>query len=141
MDNKHGFFQITQKLFLRKDNFLLVMKDRKSQCGDLPGGRLHQDEFFENWLHSLERELIEEMGDRAIIEVFPEPIFIAKHNVQEGNHPCVIVAYQGLWKGGEIILSEEHDYMEWVDVNTYKPSPLFKDYMLKAVEKYLGKHK
>lgn len=44
--SNHGFFQITQKLFLRDGNQLLVLRDRKSGHGDLPGGRMNEDEFF-----------------------------------------------------------------------------------------------
>ena len=39
MNSKHGLFQITQKVFIRKGNLLLIMKDKKSGAGDLPGGR------------------------------------------------------------------------------------------------------
>jgi 8-oxo-dGTP pyrophosphatase MutT (NUDIX family) len=60
--SEHGFFQITQKAFIRKGNLLLIMKDKKSGEGDLPGGRMNQKEFFENWIDSLKRELQEETG-------------------------------------------------------------------------------
>ncbi|HNF25981.1 MAG TPA: NUDIX hydrolase, partial [Leptospiraceae bacterium] len=33
---QHSVFQITQKLFLRKGQKLLVLRDRKSGLGDLP---------------------------------------------------------------------------------------------------------
>ena len=52
MKSKHGLFQITQKVFIRNGNLLLVMKDKKSGAGDLPGGRMNEDEFFldcRNW--------------------------------------------------------------------------------------------
>ena len=60
---KHGSFQITQKAFVRKGDLLLVMKDKKSGEGDLPGGRMNEDEFFGDWIESLQRELDEELGN------------------------------------------------------------------------------
>lgn len=137
---KHGFFQISQKLFLRDGDKLLIFRDKKSGYGDLPGGRMNEDEFFEDWLDSLRRELREEMGTRFEYEVNPEPFLIHKHRVTEGNHPCIIIGYKGVYKGGEILMSDEHDFMEWVDVKTYDPSPLFEDYMLEAIRKYLDNY-
>lgn len=138
--SKHGFFQITQKLFLRDGDRLLVLRDRKSGYGDLPGGRMDEDEFFGDWQESLKRELTEELGEGFTVEIEPEPFLIHKHRVTEGNHPCVIVGYKGRFMGGQFTMSEEHDLMEWVDVRSYDPSPLFEDYMLSAVRKYLREH-
>lgn len=133
---KHGFFQITQKLFLRHGDTFLVLRDRKSGLGDLPGGRMNEDEFYSDWLESLKREISEEMGDSIQIQLDTEPIFIHKHRVNDGNHPCIIIAYTGKLISGSVNLSDEHDYMEWVDVKSYNPSPLFSEYMLEAVQKY-----
>lgn len=138
--SKHGFFQITQKVFLRSGDKLLVLRDRKSGYGDLPGGRMDEDEFFEDWMISVHREMREELGDKFLYEVDESPILIHKHRVTEGNHPCIILGYKGIYKEGDITMSDEHDYMEWVDVKSFDPSPLFEDYMLEAVRKYLKDH-
>lgn len=138
--SKHGFFQITQKLFLRRGSELLVLRDRKSGLGDLPGGRMNEDEFFGDWIESVKREISEELGDGVDIQIKPEPILIHKHRVNEGNFPCIIIGYVAELKSGELILSDEHDYMEWVDVKSYNPSPLFSEYMLEAVQIYLKKY-
>jgi 8-oxo-dGTP diphosphatase len=135
--SKHGFFQITQKLFLRDENKLLILRDRKSGYGDLPGGRMNEDEFFSDWLESMDRELKEEMGEDFKYEMDPEPILIHKHRVTEGNHPCIILGYKGIFKGGKISMSDEHDFMDWVDVKTFDPASFFEEYMLEAVRKYL----
>ncbi|WCL49424.1 NUDIX hydrolase [Leptospira sp. GIMC2001] len=136
----HGFFQITQKLFLRRGDELLVLRDKKSGYGDLPGGRMTEKEFFEDWIDSLDREMAEEMGSGFLYSTNPEPIFIHKHKVTEGNHPCIIIGYEGKYISGEVEMSDEHDYMEWVNVKTYDPSTLFEDYMLDAVRKYLKEY-
>ncbi|MDF3820703.1 NUDIX domain-containing protein [Leptospira sp. 96542] len=138
--SKHGLFQITQKLFLRKGNMLLVMRDRKSGHGDLPGGRMNEDEFFENWMDSIQREILEELGSNVKISVNSEPLFVHKHRVEDGNLPCIIIGYSAELLAGEITLSDEHDFMDWVDVRSYDPSSLFSEYMLDAVNLYLKKY-
>ncbi|MBM9499288.1 NUDIX hydrolase [Leptospira sp. 201903071] len=138
--SKHGFFQITQKLFLRKGDELLILRDRKSGLGDLPGGRMNEDEFYQDWKLSMEREIEEELGSNVQIEVSAKPLFIHKHRVNEGNFPCIIVAYHANFLGGEIRLSEEHDYIAWENVHSYNPSPLFSEYMLDAVNLYLKEY-
>ncbi len=138
--SKHGFFQITQKLFLRKGDELLILRDRKSGLGDLPGGRMNEDEFYQDWNLSMEREIEEELGSNVQIRVSPKPLFIHKHRVNEGNFPCIIIAYHAEFLGGEIQLSEEHDYIAWENVHSYNPSPLFSEYMLDAVNLYLKEY-
>jgi len=133
--SKHGFFQITQKVFLKHNQRLLVLRDRKSGHGDLPGGRMTEDEFFEDWTKSVHRELEEELG-KARIDLQPEPIFIHKHRVNEGNHPCLIIAYRAELKSPEIVLSDEHDFMDWVDPKSFDPRNLFSEYMLEAFLRY-----
>ena len=140
MSGKHGLFQITQKVFIRNGNLLLVMKDKKSGAGDLPGGRMNQDEFFLDWMDSLNRELAEELGNNFKVKVNPEPILVHKHLVNDGNHPCVIIGYDAIYESGEISISEEHDFFKWVDVTNYKPEELFSEYMLDAANIYLKRN-
>ncbi|XDD50341.1 NUDIX domain-containing protein [Leptospira sp. WS92.C1] len=138
--SKHGFFQITQKLFLRKGEELLILRDRKSGLGDLPGGRMNENEFFEDWSLSMEREIEEELGPNVQIKVLPKPLFVHKHRVNEGNFPCIIIAYHADFIDGEIVLSDEHDYIAWENINSYDPSALFSEYMLDAVNLYLKEY-
>ena len=140
MNSKHGLFQITQKVFIRNGNLLLIMKDKKSDAGDLPGGRMNQDEFFLDWMDSLNRELEEELGGDFKVKINPNPILVYKHLVNDGNHPCVIIGYDGVYQSGEISISEEHDFFKWVDVKTYKPEELFSEYMLDAMNIYLKRN-
>ncbi len=138
--SKHGFFQITQKLFLRDGEKFLVLRDKKSGYGDLPGGRMDQNEFYEDWMKSIEREIREELGEDVSITVDQKPFLIHKHRVNEGNHPCIILGYHAKLLKGNIRMSDEHDFMEWVNVKNYNPSPLFTEYMLEAVQVYLKEY-
>ena len=135
--SKHGFFQITQKAFIRKGDLLLVMRDKKSGEGDLPGGRMNENEFFEDWQESLRRELEEELGESFKIKINENVSLVHKHRVNIGNHPCIILGYDCEYVAGDIRISDEHDYFEWVNVHTYNPDTLFSEYMLEAIEKYL----
>jgi 8-oxo-dGTP diphosphatase len=137
----HGFFQITQKAFIRKGDLLLVMRDKKSGEGDLPGGRMNQNEFFENWIDSLKRELEEELGTSMILKISEDVVLIHKHRVNLGNHPCVILGYDCEYISGEINISDEHDFFEWVDIKTFKAETFYSEYMLEAVSKYLSRFK
>ncbi|MCB1177957.1 MAG: NUDIX domain-containing protein [Leptospiraceae bacterium] len=138
--SSHGFFQITQKAFIRKGDKLLVMRDYKSGEGDLPGGRMNQDEFFDDWLDSLKRELAEELGESFRINLKEDIILVHKHRVNLGNHPCVILGYHADYISGDIKISDEHDYFDWVDIKTYKPEVLFSEFMLEAVKQYIKKY-
>jgi len=138
--SKHGFFQITQKVFLRDGDRLLVMRDKKSGLGDLPGGRMDEHEFFEDWTLSIKREISEELGNDIKIDLNPKPFLIHKHRVNEENVPCIILAYHAKLISGKIQMSDEHDYMEWVDIKNYNPTPLFTEYMLDTISLYLKEH-
>lgn len=139
--SKHGLFQITQKLFVMKENKLLVMKDHKSGAGDLPGGRMNQEEFFQDWMISLNREIEEEMGSDFKLNISKEPIFIHKHLVNDGNHPCLVIAYFAKYISGEILISDEHDFYKWVEIDSYKPEELFSEYMLEIINLFLERYK
>lgn len=138
--SQHGFFQITQKVFLRKGNLLLIMRDKKTGHGDLPGGRMTEKEFFEDWTLSVHRELEEEMGSAISYKLNPEPIFFHKHRVNEGNHPCIIIAYSAEHVAGDVLISDEHDFLDWVDVKSFQPEGFFSEYMLEAVRIYIKKY-
>jgi 8-oxo-dGTP diphosphatase len=139
--SEHGFFQITQKAFIRKGNLLLIMKDKKSGEGDLPGGRMDQKEFFEDWIESLKRELQEELGNKIQLKIFPDVILVHKHMVNLGKHPCIILGYDCEYISGEVEISEEHDFFQWVDMESFQPANFFSEYMLEAVQKFLSLHR
>lgn len=139
--SRHSVFQITQKLFLRNGSKLLVLRDRKSGLGDLPGGRMTEEEFFGDWKGSLKREIREELGESFVTEIHDDIILVHRHRVNADNHPCIILGYEGEFVSGEPVISEEHDYMEWVDINTYNPRTLFTEYMLEAVNIYLRRNR
>lgn len=135
-----AFFQITLKLFLLRERNerleFLVLRDRKSQWGDLPGGRLEKGEILKPLNVALNREIREELGESVSIRVDKEPFFIFGTVMADGGHEALGIAYTGTLESGEVELSDEHDLMEWVDVKTYDPSPLFHGHMRDAVIRF-----
>lgn len=134
-----GFFQITLKVFLlRKASSgqeFLVLKDKDSQMGDLPGGRLAEPEIYESFSDAIAREMREELG-AVEYRLREEPAFYFGHRIRNGGHPALGIAFTAEYLGGDIVLSDEHDWMSWVNLKDYDPRGLFQEHMLSAVLRF-----
>lgn len=135
-----GWFQITLKVFMTRPGpdgtELLVLRDAEKQTGDLPGGRLAKAELYDPWLDAVRREIGEELGDEVRYELQPESLFHFAHLVENGEHPAVGFAYAARFTGGEITLSAEHDWMDWVKLDEFRPETLFRNHLLAAVKRF-----
>jgi len=135
---KPAFFQITLKLFLLDSSGkLLILRDRASGLGDLPGGRLGKGEIYTAWTQTIQREIREELGSQMSYSVRENPIFCFPHFMLSDQCEGLGIAFQGIYEGGELHLSDEHDYHEWADLKKYNFENLFKDHMLEAVLKFI----
>ncbi|MBI3395484.1 MAG: NUDIX domain-containing protein [Spirochaetia bacterium] len=131
-----GFFQITLKVFLHDGSRIIVLRDKESQEGDLPGGRISKEEIYKPWTESIEREIKEELGPDVKVALHPEPLFILPHWIKSGGHEAVAIFFRADFKGGNIQLSDEHDRMAWVDLASFDASTWFSDHLLAGVERY-----
>lgn len=133
-----GVFQITLKVFLRRGDEFLVLRDAKAGVGDLPGGRFNPGEIYEPWVDSVRRELSEELGDgfEFVIANGGEPVFIFPHFIQESGYEGLGIAYVADFVGGELRLSAEHDAMRWVSVKDWDASEWFATHLLGAVQRF-----
>lgn len=133
---KPGFFQITLKVFLQRNGpggrEFLILKDKDSQMGDLPGGRLAEEEIYQPFYDAIAREMREELGD-VRYSLAEKPLFYFAHKIRNGGYPALGIAFAAEYLGGEIMLSDEHDYQSWESVQSYDPRALFQDHMLSAV--------
>lgn len=111
-----GVFEVTLKVFIVREGALLVLRDRASGQGDLPGGRIEQDELHGGWPAAVARELEEELGADAHVLVQSEPAFVFPHHIQASGRDAVGLAFRGRWIDGAITLSDEHDRYRWVDL-------------------------
>ncbi|MEM1125246.1 MAG: NUDIX hydrolase [Bacteroidota bacterium] len=131
-----GFFQISLKVFLRRDGAFLVLRDQLTQLGDLPGGRLGQDELYGTWTEAVHRELTEELGPDASYLLHPEPLFTFPYYIPSAGTDALGVAYVADYLGGSIHLSEEHDAAHWVSIDQYDPADHFSDHIGRAVRRF-----
>lgn len=132
-----GFFQITLKVLLHRGKEFLVLRDRQSGEGDLPGGRLSPGEIYHPWQESIARELREELGEDLRYKLDDGPLFVEPHWIKNGGHEALAVFFRADYEGGQIVLSDEHDRMAWADPETFQPAEWFSDHLLRSVEKYL----
>ncbi|WP_312071865.1 NUDIX hydrolase [Anaerotignum propionicum] len=109
-------FAIAVKAVIVKDEKVLVLSRSQDEMNcsymnnkqkwDLPGGGLH---FYEHAQDGLCREIKEETN----LEVFvgePVSLFdVIKNHI----HLCIFT-YACRWKGGSVLLSEEHDAFVWM---------------------------
>lgn len=109
-----GRFEITFKALLLRDGAALILRDRVSGKADLPGGRITQAELHQPWPDALRREITEELGAAAIVEVDGEPLFSFPHVLPTSRGDAVGMMWIGQWTGGELTLSPEHDQWELV---------------------------
>ncbi len=135
---KNGKFQITLKLLLWDQNFYLLLWDSYTGYGDLPGGRILTEEFYD-FKNAIVREIQEELGKNLKYKINENPIFCFPHFVSKDGEYALTILFEGFFLGGEIQLSDEHHKYEWI----HKKEPLekyFSDTMLYGLEKYFYKY-
>jgi 8-oxo-dGTP pyrophosphatase MutT (NUDIX family) len=131
-----GRFEITLKVFLVDGDRILVLRDRESREGDLPGGRLGADEMAQPWMDAVARELREELGPHARWRVDPEPLFVWPHQFASTGLDGLGIAFAGTWEGGRLTLSDEHEAFAWVPVEGTDMGDWFQGTMLQAARRF-----
>lgn len=131
-----GFFQITLKVFLVKDNQFLILRDAIAQTGDLPGGRLSQTEFYQSWNDAIRRELREELGPAVQYTLHESSLFHFPHRILSAQTDALGIAFRADYQAGLIQISDEHDYFAWVPLDSYDPTGFFAPSMAAAVRQF-----
>lgn len=112
---------VSQKAFINKESKVLVLRDPKhavdGQLGlDFPGGKYR-------WGKTITEELKREVKEETNLKIKIGKPFITwtddnyKHHGR--NASAFLVGYLCEYDSGEIRLSNEHDYFEWVDEKDY----------------------
>ncbi|MDB5629632.1 MAG: hydrolase [Tardiphaga sp.] len=98
-------------IVFRDGRILLVRRAHDPGRGrwSVPGGRVEHGETLEQAVH---REVAEEtglaieiVGLAGIREVLP---------LHQTSGHYVVLSYAALWRGGEVVLNDEHDAAQWI---------------------------
>ena len=139
--NGKGLYFVAFKVFLRKGNKLLVLKDSFGRW-DLPGGRMLPEEFGKPIDKIIARKIKEELG--GVKYKLGQPVVFMRHERQESvsggklKVQIFAIGYEAKMTGGEIKLSKRHTEMSWEDIKTFQPEKKFKGGWLRGVKEYLA---
>ncbi|MFA7286579.1 MAG: NUDIX domain-containing protein [Patescibacteria group bacterium] len=140
LDDKEQYY-VAVKVFLKKDGRLLIMKDKFGDW-DLPGGRIRKDEFSVPLQDVVERKMLEELGGDIRYTIGKPVVFMRHERVEQvpGNPTVRIFAigYEGTLESGEIVPSELHPEVLWVDPKSFRPEDYFTGGWLTGVKEYLN---
>lgn len=140
MASEKDLYYVAVKLFLRDGDKLLITHDIFGDW-DLPGGRLKKSEFEAPFEEVIDRKMHEEIGDDVRYKIGePKVFFRVEREENDLNNKKVrifAIGYSATYLGGEIVLGDHHDEMQWVDVNTFKPEDYFTGGWLVGVQDYL----
>ena len=144
--NPNADFHVSLK-FIFKDRkgriLILKMPKNSSMAGfyDFPGGRIKEDETELSFSKMIKREINEELGKKISYKVNEKPIAIARHNYisKTLNKKQYIfwVFFEVKFIGGKIILSNEHEYYAWVNLNKKNYKKYFVRGPLEGMAHYL----
>ena len=109
----HKPFGLSVKMLIRDDKGRVLFLKRSPQSNwnpgkwDLPGGKVHQGEKFDN---ALMREVIEETGLQIVIERV-----LGAGQYETAHHKVIQLILEGRSPTNHVHLSREHDDFAWVD--------------------------
>lgn len=144
-----ALYQISLKLLLKNaEGKILTLKaldNRDLFAGfyDLPGGRIHEDEDDRSFTEILQREVREEIGD-VRFSVEPESVSTSRwtYHFQDGRLVRIFyLFFEGTYEGGEIHISYEHQYQEWVNLMEDDLGKRFPPALLPGIQEYVKNEK
>jgi 8-oxo-dGTP pyrophosphatase MutT (NUDIX family) len=136
----HGIFYCSLKIVLKNNvgQILALESERKGELSgfyDLPGGRIDKKEIGFPFESSIDREVVEEIGDIQFI-INSRPIFATTWQLANYPHPFIYIYYEGQYKSGDIKISNEHISYKWVDLNEQELKKHFTKWHYKALSEY-----
>jgi len=140
-------YQISLKVILRNSlNEILILKAPNTgnfaDYYDLPGGRINDNEFDVNLLEIIKREIAEELGNVDVV-VFDKPVALGrtlslKLDANGKRIRVLYIIFEAEYKGGDIIISEEHTGYKWVNLEKIKLEDYFVSAVLDGLKMYLN---
>lgn len=132
---KNSFALAVKAIVIRDGRFLVLHRSKKemeesilnkNQCWDLPGGGVH---FYEKNKSALMREIWEETRLKTEMKF----LYSCYDIIKLGIH-MTILTYVCLYKGGEVILSDEHDAFYWLTIDEMEQMHI-PDWMIRDFKK------
>lgn len=133
--SNHELFELSQKVILYdpSEKKFLVLRDETSKNGpwDLPGGRVHQGEDLEG---AVIREVAEEVGAvdfelGGIIGGCTLEVSAPQGEIRRKTHHF----YLGIYKQGEVTISDEHTEYRWVTLEEIENDTEYKEWLKDGV--------
>lgn len=111
--SRYATYQISLKIFLRKNGAVLLLRDKKG-IWDLPGGRIDVTEIHTPIYAILAREVAEELGGE-VRYTLGLPMLQFTRFLADQPEPVFIIVYEAQYLSGSIRLSDEHKHYAWID--------------------------
>ncbi|OIO47338.1 MAG: hypothetical protein COS76_04560 [Candidatus Portnoybacteria bacterium CG06_land_8_20_14_3_00_39_12] len=151
MEPQKDLYQISLKLILKnKQGEILLLRapdvgGRFAGFYDLPGGRIHVDEFLTPFERCIEREVREEAGD-VKFKIDSVPVAIVRDGPpilkdSEIGKRILYIFFQAEYLGGDVLISSEHVGYCWVDLAKENLERLFPPEFLKGIKMCLLQQK
>ncbi len=145
---ERDFYQVSLKLVLRNakgEVLFLEAQNRDTYAGyyDFPGGRINEDEFTVPLPEIVRREVREEIGD-VEYELNPKPVAVGRHLIpadiskHKRDVHVLYLLYEGVYQGGDITISHEHQGYKWLDPRAIDLTKYLKSGNLEVMQMYLG---
>jgi ADP-ribose pyrophosphatase YjhB (NUDIX family) len=148
MASKKDFYQVSLKVFLKNNKGeVLILKGAEDgiyrDFYDLPGGRIHLDEFDTPLDKIIKRELQEEIG-QVDYDLNLKPVALGRVSSLKKESPLggpmhsFNIFFEARYKLGEIKISEEHLESKWIKLEKETLNLFFKLAILEGAQMYLA---
>jgi len=123
-------YNVALKLFVVQGETLLLLGDARNP-GDLldfPGGRINVGEEHLPLQECLKREVTEELGDSFRYELLQkEPVALFRNFFERKGkqYKIFLLGFAARQTGGKIVLSDEHNSVQWVKISDVNPNTCF----------------
>ncbi|MDD5433235.1 MAG: NUDIX hydrolase [Candidatus Pacebacteria bacterium] len=147
MPSERDFYQVSLKLFLKNnEGEVLCLKAARGGIYDgfydLPGGRIHLDEFKDPLEKIIKREVQEEVGNIEF-ELNLKPVALGRNENPKKEGPLggfvhiLNIFFKANFKCGEIKISDEHRNFKWIKLEKDNLEKYFKFAILEGAKMYL----
>lgn len=143
---KSSLFEVSLKVILENsaNNTILLLRptDKIGLTGDLPGGRIDEQDLSSPFPDILRREIREEIGDNVVYHLETVPFTTALHRVPMtvpgAEHGIVVLFlfYRAHYQHGDIKLSDEHLQHEWINPRKIELEKYFRSGLLEGMKSY-----